>query len=76
MRPSQGISSWQGVRMRRPTTLAVLAVAGAAVMACHTISEDLPTRPTQVQGGPVPVVVRSQGAAHLRLDAQQPEVVA
>ena len=43
--------------MRRPTTLAVLAVAGAAVMACHTISEDLPTRPTQVQGGPIPVVV-------------------
>jgi hypothetical protein len=43
--------------MRRPTMLAVLAVAGAAVMACHTISEDLPTRPTQVQGGPIPVVV-------------------
>jgi hypothetical protein len=37
--------------------LAVLAVAGAALMACHTISEDLPLRPTQVQGGPLPVIV-------------------
>jgi hypothetical protein len=42
--------------MRRPTMLAVLAVA-AALMACHTITEDLPSRPTQVQGGPIPVIV-------------------
>jgi len=46
--------------MRRPTTLAVLAVAGAALlMACHTITEDLPSRPTQVQvtGGGIPTIV-------------------
>jgi hypothetical protein len=45
--------------MQRPTTLAVLAVTGAALMACHTIVEELPSRPTQVQtsGGPIPVVV-------------------
>ena len=43
--------------MRRPTTLAVMAVAGAALMACHTITEDLPSRPTPVQvtGGGIPV---------------------
>jgi hypothetical protein len=44
--------------MRPPTTLAVLAVAGAAVMACHTITEDLPTRATGVQvTAPIPVIV-------------------
>jgi hypothetical protein len=34
-----------------------LAVAGASLTACHTITEDLPNRPTQVQGVPIPVVV-------------------
>src|SRR6188474_3263450 len=45
--------------MRRPTTLAVMAVAGAALIACHTITEDLPSRPTQVQvtGGGIPTIV-------------------
>jgi len=45
--------------MRRPTTLAVLAMTGAALMACHTIVEELPSRPTQVStsGGPIPVIV-------------------
>ena len=43
--------------MRRTTVLAVLGLAAAALMACHTITEDLPSRPTQVQGVPVPVVV-------------------
>jgi len=44
--------------MRRPTTLAVLAVAGAALLACHTIHEDLPTRATGVQiNAPIPVIV-------------------
>ncbi len=27
------------------------------LMACHTIVEELPSRPTQVQGGPIPVIV-------------------
>ena len=44
--------------MRRTTVLAVLAVAGAALMACHTISEDLPTRATGVQvSGPIPLII-------------------
>ena len=44
--------------MRPPRTLAVLAVAGAALMACHTITEDLPTRATGIQvSGPIPVIV-------------------
>lgn len=46
--------------MRRVTAAAIVAVAAAALMACHTITEDLPSRPTQVQvGGPgsIPVVV-------------------
>jgi hypothetical protein len=34
-------------------------MAAAALMACHTITEDLPSRPTQVLGGPgsIPVIV-------------------
>jgi len=46
--------------MRRTTALAVLAVTGAALIACHTITEDLPSHPTPVQvGGPgsIPVIV-------------------
>jgi hypothetical protein len=44
--------------MRRTTVVAVLAVAGAALMACHTITEDLPSRPSPIQGsGPIPVIV-------------------
>src|SRR4029453_14711958 len=45
--------------MRRPTTLAVMAVAGAALMACHTITEEMPSRPTSVQvtGGGIPTIV-------------------
>ena len=46
--------------MRRTTALAVLAVAVAALMACHTITEDLPSHPSPVQvGGPgsIPVIV-------------------
>lgn len=38
---------------------AAMAVAGLAVMACHTITEDLPNRPSAVQVAPgsIPVVV-------------------
>ena len=44
--------------MQRTTVLAVLAVAGAALMACHTITEDLPSRPSPIQGNvPIPVIV-------------------
>jgi len=45
--------------MRRVTAAAIVGVAAAALMACHTIHEDLPTRPTQVAGAPgsIPVVV-------------------
>jgi hypothetical protein len=46
--------------MRRTTALAALAVIGAALIACHTITEDLPSHPSPVQvGGPgsIPVIV-------------------
>jgi hypothetical protein len=45
--------------MRRMTAAAIVgAAAAAALTACHTITEDLPSRPTQIQGGvPMPVVV-------------------
>ena len=45
--------------MRHAAVLAVLAVAGATLVACHTITEDLPSRPSsiQVSGGPIPVIV-------------------
>lgn len=46
--------------MRRVTAAAIVGVAAAALTACHTITEDLPSRPSQVQvGGPgsIPIVV-------------------
>ena len=45
--------------MRHAAVLAVLAVAGATLVACHTITEDLPSRPSSihVSGGPIPVIV-------------------
>jgi hypothetical protein len=44
--------------MRRTAVLAVLAVAAATLLACHTITEDLPSRPSPIQvGGPIPVIV-------------------
>jgi hypothetical protein len=46
--------------MRRTTALAVVAVVVAALTACHTITEDLPSRPSPVQvGGPgsIPIIV-------------------
>ena len=44
--------------MRRAAVLAVLAVAGATLLACHTITEDLPSRPSPIQvSGPIPVIV-------------------
>ena len=47
--------------MRRTFSVtAALAVAGLAVVACHTITEDLPNRPSPVQvgaPGSIPVVV-------------------
>jgi hypothetical protein len=49
----------QGVRMRA-TAPVVLAVAAAALVSCHTITEDLPSHPSPVQvGGPgsIPVIV-------------------
>ncbi len=61
MRSSQAISSFlaQGVRMRRTMAPAVMGIVAAAVLACHTITEDLPSRPSPVQGAPgsIPVVV-------------------
>jgi hypothetical protein len=44
--------------MRRTTAAAIVATGAAALMACHTIYEELPSRPTQVQvaGRPVPQV--------------------
>lgn len=50
----------QGVRMRSATAPVVLAVAAAALVSCHTITEDLPSHPSPVQvGGPgsIPVIV-------------------
>jgi hypothetical protein len=35
--------------MRRTVVLAVLAVAAATLLACHTITEDLPSRPSPIQ---------------------------
>jgi hypothetical protein len=44
--------------MRRTTVLALVALAGAALMACHTITEELPVHPTPVQvNGGIPIVV-------------------
>ena len=46
--------------MRRTTAPAVLVVVAAALIACHTITEDLPSHPSPVQvGGPgsIPVIV-------------------
>jgi len=45
--------------MRRMTAAAIVGVAATALMACHVITEDLPSRPTQVAGAPgsIPVVV-------------------
>lgn len=46
--------------MGRTTALAIVAVVVAALTACHTITEDLPSRPSPVQvGGPgsIPVIV-------------------
>ena len=46
--------------MRRATAPVVLAVAAAALVSCHTITEDLPSHPSPVQvGGPgsIPVIV-------------------
>src|SRR5712691_3909081 len=50
----------QGVRMQRTLAPVVVAVVGLAVTACHTITEDLPNRPSPVQvgaPGSIPVVV-------------------
>src|SRR5260221_14740437 len=46
--------------MRSATAPVVLAVAAAALVSCHTITEDLPSHPSPVQvGGPgsIPVIV-------------------
>src|SRR5258706_6221516 len=46
--------------MRSATAPIVLAVAAAALVSCHTITEDLPSHPSPVQvGGPgsIPVIV-------------------
>jgi hypothetical protein len=44
--------------MRRTIAPAALAIAVASVLACHTITEDLPNRPTSVQvTGSIPVIV-------------------
>jgi hypothetical protein len=46
--------------MRRTLTPIVVMVVGLGVLACHTITEDLPSRPSSVQlgaPGSVPVVV-------------------
>ncbi len=60
MRVSHGVSSFsgQGVRMRH--AIAIVAVLASVSAGCHTITEDLPARPTQiVVGGPgtMPVIV-------------------
>src|SRR5947207_4171841 len=56
MRPSHGISSSRrGVRMKR--TWALLSVV-AVLAACHTITEELPSRPSSIDApGSIPVVV-------------------
>ena len=47
--------------MRRVTASAIAGAGAAVLLACHTITEDLPSRPTQVAGvpgpGTIPVVV-------------------
>jgi hypothetical protein len=45
--------------MRRAAASAIVGAGALALLACHTITEDLPSRPTQVVGipGPIPVVV-------------------
>jgi hypothetical protein len=44
--------------MRRTAVLAVLAVAAATLLACHRITEDLPSRPSPIQvSGPIPIIV-------------------
>jgi hypothetical protein len=42
--------------MRRVMASAIAGAGAAALLACHTITEDLPSRPTQI-GPPIPVVV-------------------
>src|SRR5437762_13059993 len=46
--------------MRRTLAPMAVAFAGLAVLACHTITEDLPNRPSSVQvgaPGSIPVVI-------------------
>jgi hypothetical protein len=45
--------------MRRAMVSALVAIGAAALVACHTITEDLPSRPSQVVGAPgsIPVIV-------------------
>jgi hypothetical protein len=46
--------------MRRTMAPAIVATAAAALVACHTIHEDLPSRPSQVQvtgPGSIPIIV-------------------
>ena len=44
--------------MRRAAASAMVGAGAIALLACHTITEDLPSRPTQIQvGAPIPVIV-------------------